>query len=141
MLQNIIIPYFKDLKLSNLQKCKCNILDKREKCMIHIQDKDNGVFIIKIGIKEVHTLDVPDLKDRLQQAIVERNIKKLVLDLSDVKLITSSGIGIFLNINKSLNSQFLLATPSEEVRNVLDLTKISTVITIFDTVDEALKAF
>lgn len=109
--------------------------------MIKIQDKNNGVFVIKVGLKEVHTLDVPDLKDRLQEAIVESNIKKLVLDLSGVKLITSSGIGIFLNINKNLNSKFILACPSDEVRNVLDLTKISTVIKVFNSVDEALNAF
>jgi anti-anti-sigma regulatory factor len=35
----------------------------------------------------------------------------MVLDLSDVKVITSTGIGIFLNINQILKSQLKLACP------------------------------
>ena len=42
--------------------------------MIEIRNEGAGVFVIKIKIPEVHTLDVPDLKDRLNQAITEKNI-------------------------------------------------------------------
>ncbi|MDY6933447.1 MAG: STAS domain-containing protein [Spirochaetota bacterium] len=105
--------------------------------MLNIQDMGEGAYVIRIGIPEVHTLDVPDLKDHLQQAIIDKDITKLILDLSDVKVITSSGIGIFLNINKSLKSCFALASPSREVKKVLDLTKVSSVIKVFDTIDDA----
>ena len=66
--------------------------------MINLEEKGNGLFIIKIALQEVHTLDVPELKEKIQQAIVERGIKKMIIDLSDVKVITSTGIGIFLNV-------------------------------------------
>lgn len=109
--------------------------------MIDINDKGNGLFIVKIKMNEVLTLDVPDLKEKLQQVILNRGIKKLVLDLSDVKMITSSGIGIFLNINQSLKSGLRLAAPMPEVEKVLALTKVNTVVKIFNTVDAALKSF
>ena len=92
-------------------------------------------------MSEVHTLDVPELKEKLQKAIIDKGIKKLVLDLSEVKMITSSGIGIFLNINQSLKSGLRLASPNAEVQKVLELTKVSSVIKIFDTVDAAIKSF
>ncbi len=108
--------------------------------MIKIEDKGNGLFIINIIIEEVHTLDVPDLKEQLQNAIIDNNIDKLVLDLSKVKMITSSGIGIFLNINQSLKSKLRLAVVNDEVKKVLELTKVTSVIKIFDTTEEAIKS-
>lgn len=109
--------------------------------MIEVQDKGNDVFVIKIVMKEVHTLDVPDLKEKLQETIINKGIKKMVVNLADVKMITSSGIGIFLNINQSLKSQLRLAAANEEVKKVLDLTKVTSVIKLLKTVDEALASF
>lgn len=109
--------------------------------MIEVNDKGEGVFVVKIVMPEVHTLDVPDLKEKLQNTIIERGIKKMVIDLTNVKMITSSGIGIFLNINQSLKSQLRLAVANEEVKKVLELTKVTSVIKLFDTVDTALGSF
>ena len=109
--------------------------------MIELQDKGNDLYVIKINMQEVHTLDVPDLKEKLQQAIVSKGIKKMVIDLSDVKMITSSGIGIFLNINQSLKSQLRLAAPNQEVQRVLELTKVTSMIKVFDTVEAAINSF
>lgn len=109
--------------------------------MIEINDKGDGVFVIKIVMKEVHTLDVPDLKEKLQETIIDKGIKKMVVDLADVKMITSSGIGIFLNINQSLKSQLRLAAANDEVKKVLDLTKVTSVIKLFGSIDEALASF
>ncbi|OHD69189.1 MAG: hypothetical protein A2W19_06270 [Spirochaetes bacterium RBG_16_49_21] len=111
-----------------------------EKFMIEVYDKGNGVYVIKIVMKEVHTLDVPDLKEKLQQTIIDNGIKKMVIDLANVKMITSSGIGIFLNINQSLRSQLRLAAANEEVKKVLDLTKVTSVIKLFHSVEEALSS-
>jgi len=109
--------------------------------MIEVNDMGSGVHVIKIVMQEVHTLDVPDLKEKLQQAIVDNDIKKVVLDLDDVNMITSSGIGIFLNINQSLKSQLRLAAANEEVKKVLELTKVTSVIKLYDTIDQALGTF
>ena len=108
--------------------------------MIDIIDKSNGVFIIKIKLPEVHTLEVPELKEKIQQMILNNNITKLVVDLSNVKTITSSGIGIFLNINESLKSNLRLANPSNEVKKVLELTKIDSIIKVFETAEMAAKS-
>lgn len=109
--------------------------------MIEVAEKANGIFVIKIVMKEVHTLDVPDLKEKLQATIIDRGIKKMVVNLAEVKMITSSGIGIFLNINQGLKSQLRLASANEEVKKVLDLTKVTSVIKLYKSVDEALASF
>ncbi|MGV7927971.1 MAG: STAS domain-containing protein [Spirochaetota bacterium] len=109
--------------------------------MLEIKDLGDGLFVAKVTMNEVLTLDVPELKEKLQHEILNRGIKKLVLDLSDVKLITSSGIGIFLNINQNLKNGLRLAAPQSEVEKVLELTKVSSVIKIFSTVDAAVKSY
>ena len=109
--------------------------------MIQLEERGDGLCVIKIIMKEVHTLDVPDLKEKIQQTIIEKGIQKLVLDLSDVKVITSTGIGIFLNINQSLKSKLKLASPNEDVKKVLELTKVTSVIKLYKSVDEAVQSF
>lgn len=108
--------------------------------MIDVIDHGEGIFVVKINMSEVHTLDVPDLKEKLQHAIINKGIKKMVVDLSEVKMITSSGIGIFLNINQSLKSDLRLASANPEVQKVLELTKVTSVIKLFDTVEVALQS-
>lgn len=109
--------------------------------MFQLIEQGNDIYVVKIEMSEVHTLDVPELKEKLQQTIISKGIKKMVIDLSNVKMITSSGIGIFLNINQSLKSGLRLAAPNQEVRKVLELTKVTSVIKVFDTNEAALQSF
>jgi anti-sigma B factor antagonist len=116
-------------------------LIQEEYFMLEVKNVGDEVFVVQVNIPEVHTLDVPDLKEKIQQIILNNNIKKLVLDLSKVRNITSSGIGIFLSMNESLKSNFRLACPSLEVARVMDLTKVSSILKIYDTVDKASRSF
>ncbi len=109
--------------------------------MFDLVDHGNDIYIVKMKLAEVHTLDVPELKEKLQQTIINKGIRRMVIDLANVKMITSSGIGIFLNINQSLKSGLRLASPNPEVQKVLELTKVTSVIKIFETVESALQSF
>ncbi len=109
--------------------------------MIEVIDKGDNLFVIKIVMREVHSMDIPHLKEKLLVAIIEKGIKKLVIDLSGVYMITSSGIGIFFNINQSLESGLRLAAANMDVKKVLDLTKVTSIIKLFPTVNEALTSF
>ncbi|HPA72399.1 MAG: STAS domain-containing protein [Spirochaetes bacterium] len=109
--------------------------------MFDLIEHGNDIYIVKMKLAEVHTLDVPELKEKLQQTIISKGIRRMVIDLANVKMITSSGIGIFLNINQSLKSNLRLASPNPEVQKVLELTKVTSVIKVFETVDAAAKSY
>ncbi len=109
--------------------------------MVEVTEVGDEIFLMKLNLSEVRTMDVPELKEKMQKLILDKGIKKMVLDLSGVKTITSSGIGIFLSINQSLKSGFRIAGPSAEVKKVLELTKLTSVIDIFETIDIAVKSF
>ena len=112
-----------------------------ETVMFDLIEHGNDIYIVKMKLAEVHTLDVPELKEKLQQTIISKGIRRMVIDLANVKMITSSGIGIFLNINQSLKSNLRLASPNPEVQKVLELTKVTSVIKVFETVDAAAKSY
>ena len=109
--------------------------------MIEVIDKGDHIFVIRIVMKEVHSLDIPNLKEDILDAISENRIKKLVIDLGEVFSITSSGIGVFVKIHQSLASELRLAAVNEQVKKVLEITKVNSVLKIFSTVDEAIASF
>ena len=109
--------------------------------MIHLDERGNGLCVVKILLKEVNILEITDLKENIQQAIVEKAINKMVIDLSNVKFITGKGVGIFLNINQMLKSELKLACLNDEIMRVIKLTKVISVIKIYDSVSDAISDF
>ncbi len=75
---------------------------------------------------------------------VLQNSGKVILDLSGVSSIDSAGIGelVFLHTwARSQNADLKCAGPSLFVRDLLDLTKLDSVLDIYPSVGEALAAF
>ena len=108
--------------------------------MLHLDERD-GLCIVKILLREINSMDVTDLKENIRQAIVEKDIKKMVIDFSNVKFITSTGVGIFLNINQMLQSQLKLACLNDGIKKEIELTKLISVIKIYDSVGDAISGF
>ena len=83
------------------------------------------------------------LKAELQR-LIDGGGKKAVVDLSRVKLMNSSGLGLLIGSDTSLRSaggELLLAGPNENIRSLLTIAKLNNVFRIFPSVDEALAAF
>jgi len=70
--------------------------------------------------------------------------KNLIIDLSDVTLMDSSGIGLILGrykILKSLGGGVCVCNAESSVKRVLELSGIEKIIKCFDTIDEADRSF
>ena len=96
------------------------------------------------GIKVVHLhgpIDVSQamvLRDLLGSQI-DSPSARVLLDLTDVALIDSSGIGILVTAHRRADSQgarFGLAGASGTVARVFEMTRTNKLLSIFDTVDE-----
>lgn len=109
--------------------------------MIKLIDSSKGIFVLKIMIHEVHTITVSDLKTELNELIDKNKISKLILDLSNVEILTSPGLGLLLSINKVLSKCLRLACPHPDTLKVLELTQATTIIETFDTIEEAQASF
>jgi anti-sigma B factor antagonist len=74
---------------------------------------------------------------------MENGFITFVLDLSDLKHINSSGLGVFITLltkARKKDGEVLLVNPSEGIRKLLIMTKLNAIFTIYDTVEAALEA-
>ncbi len=80
--------------------------------------------------------NVGELKKIVEDAIVEQDYTALVLDLSEVAFIDSSGIGVLVALNSrvySAGKRFYLLAPAQQAMKTLELVKLSD---FFDYLDE-----
>jgi anti-sigma B factor antagonist len=104
-------------------------------------DKDVSILTIKGNI-----MGGPDaeLFYNKVKTLVDVGQRKIVLDLSGVKLMNSSGLGILIKSLKPVKESggdFHLANISEKIDSLFMITKLYTVFSTFDTVDSAIAAF
>lgn len=84
----------------------------------------------------------PKLVEIVSDSILD-GAKTFVVDLSDVRYISSSGIGLLITmLTKMRNSggELYLTSPSEHVKKLLIITKLNNIFTVFDTVESTKEA-
>ena len=87
--------------------------------------------------------DTSLLHDKLHEYI-EQNRKQVVIDLSEVDWMNSTGLGILIAGYTTLRNhqgELKLANVTEKIRSLLIITKLVTVFDAYDSVDEAVKSF
>ncbi|MCG6913497.1 STAS domain-containing protein [bacterium BMS3Abin03] len=82
--------------------------------------------------------------NELLHKLIEEDKKQIIVDLSGVKFMNSSGLGMLiggLTTIKKANGQLKLACVTEKIESLLIITKLITIFESFDSVDEAAKTF
>ncbi|MFC5626934.1 STAS domain-containing protein [Algoriphagus winogradskyi] len=80
----------------------------------------------------------PQLVEVVSDAI-EEGAKKFVVDLSEVRYISSSGIGLLITMltkMRNKDGEVYLTAPSDHVKKLLIITKLNNIFTVFDSIDE-----
>ncbi len=80
----------------------------------------------------------PQLVEVVSDAI-EGGAKTFVVDLSEVRYISSSGIGLLITMltkMRNAGGEMYLTAPSEHVKKLLIITKLNNIFTVFDSVDD-----
>lgn len=75
-------------------------------------------------------------------AVIHKQRRHLVLVMSEVTFVSSSGIGMMLALNEDFRGDgvsFRIASPSEAVRSAVGLLNLETFLSIHNTQDDALK--
>ncbi|HEY7190031.1 MAG TPA: STAS domain-containing protein [Vicinamibacterales bacterium] len=103
-----------------------------------------------IGDVAVATVPVEDLDasnagefKRDMAPVIEAN-SKLVLDLSHLRFVDSSGLGAFISCLRKVNAKggdLKLCGMSKQVRAVFELVRMHRVFDILGTTDDAVRAF
>ncbi|MBN1555646.1 MAG: STAS domain-containing protein [Phycisphaerae bacterium] len=102
--------------------------------------QDERGFIVSVH-GSVDVLDAPALQDQLEQ-LIPLPSPLVVLDLSDLDFIGPDGIDALLTARQALQShhgEIRLVHPNPEIRRVLQVTRLTEILPIFDTVEQAME--
>ncbi|MBQ6334995.1 MAG: STAS domain-containing protein [Erysipelotrichaceae bacterium] len=76
------------------------------------------------------TITSPQLEEELKE--LPENISELTLDLKDLEYVSSAGLRVFLNAQKTMSAkgQMALCNVNEEIMEVLEMTGFTEILTI-----------
>lgn len=103
----------------------------------------HGVMVIKMEGSMLGGPEASELNNALHK-LIEGKKKKIVVDLSDVSLMNSSGLGMLIGgvtTMRNANGDLKLAGANEKVSQVFKITKVSSVVDIHDSVKSAVESF
>jgi anti-sigma B factor antagonist len=87
--------------------------------------------------------DTKDFNDTLHK-LVDEGKTNIVVDLSGVKFMNSSGLGMLiggLTTMKKADGHLKLANVTDKIESLLIITKLITIFETYDSVDKALETF
>ena len=103
----------------------------------------DGVIILEPKGKIMGGPDATVLHDMLHDFIDQKK-KKVVIDLSKVEWMNSTGLGILISGLTTLRNnggELKLACVTEKIESLLTITKLITVFENYDSVEDAVKSF
>jgi anti-sigma B factor antagonist len=106
-------------------------------------DERYKAAIIKLSGNLIGSEDATLFRSKLYE-LVEAKKKNIVVDMTDVKFINSTGIGILISgftTLKNAGGELKLSNITANVQSVLVITKLVQVFNIYDNAEEAVKSF
>jgi len=103
--------------------------------------KKENYSILSLQEANLNSINAPELKSEFV-FLYNEGVKNLILDLSDVKFIDSSGLSSILvadRLWKKLGSFVLTGINHESVVKLIEISRLDTVLTIIPTVEESVE--
>jgi anti-sigma B factor antagonist len=105
-----------------------------------VERKEGPWLIVEIkGMLDVTTSST--LQEQLLR--LSETEKKILLDCRELSFVSSSGLRVFLLLSKNMKKTggvFALSEPNENVKEVFDISGLSSIFTIYPSIDAALKS-
>jgi len=104
-------------------------------------NRQNGVIIIKPHLRRIDASVATEFKSKVIDLITAGD-EKIVINLSDVDFIDSSGLGVLVLLLRKLgpDGKIRLCKVNESVRSIFELTRLDEVFDIHKTVEGAVEA-
>ncbi|HXR12564.1 MAG TPA: STAS domain-containing protein [Gaiellaceae bacterium] len=101
-------------------------------------DRSDGAFVVRLA-GELDLYNAHEVREALLACCAEEP-GRLVVDLSDVRFVDSTALGVFIEARSRMpdRSGFLLAAPGAETRRALEISGLDRHFGIHESVDEAL---
>ena len=102
-------------------------------------DTRDGCTLVRFHEERLDAHNSKELKDYFLE-LMEKGTKALILDLSEVRFVDSSGLGALLSGHKNAglrNGRFALAGVQARVQSMFELTRLTKVFEIHQNVEDA----
>ena len=106
------------------------------KMKIDIQHDKQKLLINFIDCDRIDTTNLKEIKEQLNPILLDEqnsNFQELVFDFENIDFMDSSGLAMIINVYKNSISQeqnLTIINPSEFVKELFDVTKISSFVNI-----------
>ena len=111
---------------------------------MRLSDREqDGVVVLEPSGKIMGGPDASLLHDKLYE-FIEKDKKRVVIDLAHVDWMNSTGLGILISGYTTLrntNGELKLANVTDKIQSLLTITKLVSVFEAYDSVDEAVQSF
>lgn len=100
---------------------------------------EDSVFVLVLDGDLIGENRGPELME-LANEQVNNGVKLCAIDISRVRFINSSGIGVLITLLtkfRNVDGEVVLINPSEQVKKLLIITKLNAIFTIVDTKEAA----
>ncbi|PIB34312.1 anti-anti-sigma factor [Reichenbachiella sp. 5M10] len=104
-------------------------------------NQENDVMIIQFEGDLIGEENGPEIIGNVNDTL-NNNIVKCAVDISEVRYINSSGIGVLITILtkfRNKGGEVILINPSDHVKKLLVITKLNAIFTIVEDLDQAKK--
>lgn len=108
------------------------------------KEASNGALIIQLKSDHLDARVSRNFKESILKEVEQARLYHVVLDLSDLHFIDSSGLGSFLSILRVLNTKggdLKLAKLNPSVKSMLEMVRMDKLFEIFITPEQAVKSF
>jgi anti-sigma B factor antagonist len=105
-------------------------------------DKVDDVAVVTVNVEEFDASNAEDFKQEIAPLL--QTCSRIVLDLSRVRFVDSSGCGAILSVLKSVTAtagDLKLCRVQRPVRSTFELIRLHRICEIFDTREQAVQAF
>ena len=107
--------------------------------VIEVQDKD-GITFVRVGEKRLYQNIVDPFQEELV-AIIDQGKEKLIIDLSEVDVINSSGLGVLILASDRLSKvggKLVVTGLSPLLKELFQRMRLNTLFAVVESQEEAL---
>ncbi len=101
--------------------------------------EEGDIVVVELIGDVIGGPDAGSLNEKIHD-YAQKSINKFVVDLSQVELMNSSGLGMLIGAMTTLRNtkgDLVLVNVTERIKNLLNITKLSSVFKSFDSIDDA----
>ena len=110
--------------------------------MINIEKKED-LSIVTFSVNNINALIADEIHDRIIKVIDNSN-PKMIIDLTGVEYIDSSGFGCFLSVMRAVKSNYGIlkfTNPEPAIMKLFLTLHLNTVFEIYDDIDKCMMSF